>query len=112
MLKIIIVVFILALSGFAYAATDYTCLNDCTQRGYMYNYCLERCSYNDHSQTPLQLPQQLPHQQKSLTDSFSEGYDLGRKMRQDELRDKYIQCVDDCTSKGNKRSYCKEECSY
>lgn len=32
-------------SALAYQSTDYTCLNDCTARGYMYQYCQQLCSY-------------------------------------------------------------------
>jgi len=31
----------------AFAATDYTCVNNCQQKGYQYQLCLERCSYDE-----------------------------------------------------------------
>jgi len=40
-----IVLVLLSISFSAQAGTDYTCVNDCTRRGYMYNLCVERCTY-------------------------------------------------------------------
>lgn len=31
----------------AMATTDYTCVNDCSARGYQYNLCVSKCSYNN-----------------------------------------------------------------
>jgi hypothetical protein len=38
--------------GTAFAGTDYKCMNDCQGRGYLYQYCSERCSYNDGGDSP------------------------------------------------------------
>ena len=39
------------LMGFAvisYAAVDYTCMNNCSRKGYMYSYCKSQCSYDSY----------------------------------------------------------------
>ena len=42
----IALLFVLSLiSGAAFALTDYQCVNDCMQRGYLYGYCQSACSY-------------------------------------------------------------------
>ncbi len=40
-----ITLLIASTSVLAYQMTDYTCQNDCTNRGYMYQYCHQLCSY-------------------------------------------------------------------
>ena len=45
MKKLILAVSIL-ISTNALAATDYTCVSNCTSSGYMYGYCQSKCSYN------------------------------------------------------------------
>jgi len=34
----------------AHAETDYKCLNNCTRRGYLYQLCLEQCSFGEQQQ--------------------------------------------------------------
>ncbi len=52
--KITIAVFAILLLSTAYAfqSTDYTCMNDCSSNGYMYQYCQSRCSYDNAPQMP------------------------------------------------------------
>jgi len=45
------------------AATDFRCVNDCTRKGYMYQFCVQNCSY-DSMPTPQYAS---PPQQKMLT---------------------------------------------
>jgi hypothetical protein len=70
-----------------FAATDYTCLNDCLSKGYTYQYCKEACSYDTTPSEPD--PTIIPREPK--TD---------------------YACLNDCLSKGNMYEYCKEACSY
>jgi hypothetical protein len=30
---------------FQTSATDYTCMSDCMDKGYLYQYCLKQCEY-------------------------------------------------------------------
>ena len=71
-----------------YAATDYQCVSDCTQKGYMYQYCTSRCFYND---SPYPRQDAAPRQRPRQTD---------------------FQCVSDCTNRGYMYQYCQERCSY
>lgn len=99
MLKTIIFsMFILVIADVSNAATDFTCLNDCTQKGYMYNYCQERCSYNanpNQQQQNQQQQQLIPNQIKPVPISRID-----------------FKCLNDCTSKGYMYNYCKEQCTY
>ena len=36
-----------SLTAPAFAITDYTCVNDCTSKGYMYSVCVSKCSASD-----------------------------------------------------------------
>lgn len=35
-----------------FSATDYTCVNSCRQKGYHYQLCLDRCSYDESTSGP------------------------------------------------------------
>ena len=70
-------------ASIVFAATDYTCVTDCTNQGYMYGYCTRKCSYPDAS-----------------------TYGQGNKNWTD------YSCLTDCTNKGYMYSYCKDYCSY
>jgi len=48
MSKLITAILILTASNI-HAATDYTCVNNCSNQGYMYGYCQNKCSYNSSS---------------------------------------------------------------
>jgi hypothetical protein len=68
------------------AATDYACVNDCTNQGYMYNLCTQKCSYNtNQGQQEIYTP----------------------KIKQIDY-----QCVNDCTAKGYQYNFCQSRCSY
>lgn len=67
----------------AYAGTDYKCVNDCTSKGYQYQYCLELCSYNTTPQVPQRSTPRIDYK-----------------------------CVNDCTQKGYQYQYCVQQCSY
>ena len=30
----------------AFASTDYSCMSDCSDQGYMYSFCKKKCSYD------------------------------------------------------------------
>jgi hypothetical protein len=67
-----------------HAGTDFSCVNDCTAKGYMYGLCQQRCSFGSNDST-FELPK--PKQ----TD---------------------FQCVNQCTSQGMMYQLCQERCSY
>lgn len=72
----------------AMAATDFQCVNDCTSKGYMYNYCTDRCSY-------------------------STGYDQPQQTRQPQrIKQTDYKCLSDCTARGYMYNYCQQQCSY
>lgn len=69
---------------------DYTCLNRCTQSGYVYQYCSEVCSYG--SPPPLYQPPPVSQPQAQSTPrvdpqyfdwgrSFNEGYERAEQRR-------------------------------
>lgn len=92
MFRVFVLLLSLTLAVPALAATDYQCMNDCTNRGYMYQYCKSRCSYDTTPQWEQPL-QQNP-------------YNTPRIPQTD------YQCLYDCTSKGYLYQFCKERCSY
>ena len=69
-MKRLIIVLFLVFSGSAYAATDYQCVNDCTEKGYMYNFCKEKCSYDNTPQ--YEKPKQTDFQ--CMSDCQDKGY--------------------------------------
>lgn len=81
-----IFMFIILLSTTLYANTDYNCMSDCSEAGYMYSFCKDKCSYNP----------------KNYYDSFK--YDSNTK--------KDYGCMSDCSKKGYMYQYCSELCSY
>lgn len=40
-----VVVFVMVMTGVAYAGTDYTCVSRCTAQGYQYGLCMSQCSW-------------------------------------------------------------------
>lgn len=82
---VLAVIFTLLVTYTAKAATDYQCVNDCTHQGYLYQYCVARCSYA--SPVPAPQPSIQPH-----------GTDY--------------KCVNDCTRNGYMYQYCVQSCSY
>ena len=95
-MKKLVIVLILIFSGSAYAATDYRCVSDCTGKGYNYNYCVQKCSYDSPGTTPNTTPEKQDSRLRYLQPS--------KKV------DPF--CVSDCTYKGFLYNYCKEKCSY
>jgi len=81
---------LLAFSASAYAAVDYTCVNQCTAQGMLYQYCVSRCSFDTQ---PPTVPQYQPYQpqQQPRTD---------------------YQCLNNCTAKGYQYGFCRQQCSY
>lgn len=43
LIGLVILLFVVSL---VYASTDYTCMSDCTAKGYSYTYCKSQCSYD------------------------------------------------------------------
>jgi hypothetical protein len=76
----------LLLPLYAQAATDYQCVNDCTQKNYQYSYCTSVCSYDSSPQVYTPRNNQIPQ-----TD---------------------FQCLNDCTAKGYLYNFCQSRCSY
>jgi hypothetical protein len=68
--------------------TDYQCVNNCTQAGYLYSLCVSKCSYPDPGQ------QYVPP-------AFSGG-----------VHGTDYRCVSNCTSQGYQYALCQSRCSY
>lgn len=49
---IILCVVSMVSSAYGFQSVDYNCMNDCTDNGYMYQYCQSRCSYDNAPQAP------------------------------------------------------------
>lgn len=73
---------------FSFAQTDYQCVNDCTGKGYQYQFCTSKCSFNEQTQLYQQTPQIQPIKQTDYA------------------------CVNDCTKKGYQYQFCTSRCSY
>lgn len=50
-----------------FAATDFRCVNDCARQGYMYQYCVEHCSY-----TPTPPPARVDY--RCVNNCTARGY--------------------------------------
>ena len=85
MKKLILIITLLVLPVPAFAMTDYACVNDCTSKGYMYQYCTEKCSYGTDAVQPPPLIQ-IPR------------YDF--------------LCISNCQAKGYMYMYCQQVCKY
>lgn len=83
MKKIVLLCLFLLISTISYAATDYSCVNDCTREGYLYSYCTNKCSYGSALDPYYRKPKQIDYT-----------------------------CVNDCTRKGYMYNYCTDYCSY
>jgi hypothetical protein len=65
MKKLILLMFLLGCTcATAYGGTDYKCVSDCSTKGYMYNYCLSACSFDN--PYPQPAPQYAPPPQQKL----------------------------------------------
>ena len=79
-MKKIITVLTLLFSINGFTATDYTCVSDCTSKGYMYNLCTEKCSYDiggnssKGKMNPNIILQQSP-------ETFGQRFQEGRRAR-------------------------------
>ena len=76
--------------------TDYTCVSDCQQAGYLYSFCKSRCSFDTGNNNSLMngggggiLPN--PRPRASQTD---------------------YQCMSDCRELGYQYRYCQQLCAY
>ena len=116
----LLICFTVLLFSIAYAATDYNCVNDCTNRGYAYQLCVERCSYE-------------PPARNSFSNGFLNGLEQGQKIRQQQLENEHLElqiqqkrmelqqpCVDSCMQDSRCSNvsdcpatyqYCREHCS-
>lgn len=70
----------------AQASTDFSCMDRCSENGYMYSYCKSQCTYNEY----------VPVSQEYNPPIKSTDYN----------------CVNDCTAQGSLYGYCKKLCSY
>ena len=84
-MKRLITLTLLIAATSVFAATDYQCVNDCTAKGYMYNLCTDRCS-------------------------FDESYKSNSN--NNAIKQTDYQCVNDCTAKGYQYNYCSNICSF
>jgi hypothetical protein len=96
MTKLIIAATLVATATLANAATDYQYLNDCTGRGYMYQYCMSRCSYDDKTNRAQPVQPQNPYQVPYMP-----------RMPQTDFK-----CLNECAQKGYMYQFCQERCSY
>ena len=96
---LLLLFFSLSTSAFAFRATDYQCLNNCTSRGYMYQYCQQQCSYET---SPAPAPVPMPAPAIPSVPSFAP-----QKIPQIDY-----QCMNDCTSNGYMYQFCQSRCSY
>lgn len=82
----------------AMAATDYVCVNNCQQAGYMFQYCQSRCSYG----TGTSGGQPFMGQQQGILPNLGGQRPLSTD----------FQCMSDCTALGYAYRLCKTKCSY
>lgn len=94
-MKKIITVLTLLFSINGFTATDYTCVSDCTSKGYMYNLCTEKCSFGENSS----------HQELDASIIWKQK-DFESPKRTDP------KCLKECTSEGYMYGFCKNRCSY
>lgn len=80
---LIALAFVLSLGTVAQASTDFTCVDQCTKQGNVYNLCYAKCSYGNQPQA---------EQQRARSTDFS--------------------CVSRCTDAGAQYGLCLERCSY
>ena len=79
-MKKIITVLTLLFSINGFAGTDYNCVSDCTARGYMYNLCTEKCSYDiGGNSSEGRMNSNIILQQKPL--NFGQRFQEGRRAR-------------------------------
>lgn len=69
----------------SFASTDYQCVSDCSQKGYQYQLCVSKCSFDNNYQT---------FGNSNLTKQTD------------------YQCVNQCSQKGYQYGYCQSICSY
>lgn len=88
----LVIMSIVLLPAISFSATDYTCMSKCSEKGYLYDYCKEQCSYDTgqdqqkYSPAPYQ-----PIQRPKQTD---------------------YTCMNNCSQAGYMYNLCKERCSY
>ena len=83
MKKLILLTFLLTFTyTTAHAATDFRCVNDCTRRGYMYQFCVQNCSY-DSAPAPYSPP---PQQQMLTPMDIMRAGEEGRRAGQEAFR--------------------------
>lgn len=81
-MKKLIIFLLLLFTGSVYAGTDYQCKRDCEAKGYNYQYCEAKCSYDDSPQQTTK-PRNIDYQ-----------------------------CMSNCQNKGYLYDYCRNICSY
>lgn len=81
-------------SGHAFALTDFTCLNQCTNSGSVYQFCHQKCTVPD--QSAMGTPQPLADD----------------PMRTQRMKQIDFKCMNDCTQGGYQYGFCKAKCEY
>lgn len=84
-------------SGPVRAATDFVCMANCQQAGYMYQYCQSRCSYDTGAGTGGAF--------------MGQNQGILPNAPQAPLRTDF-QCMADCAALGYTYRLCKGKCSY
>lgn len=94
-MKLATLLILLAASSSEAATTDFKCMNDCSQRGYMYTYCHQQCTVQD----------QQPYQWQPLQP-------VAPPTNQPQQKQIDYQCMNNCTNAGYQYGFCQSKCSY
>lgn len=88
-MKLILICLVSLVGSVSLAGVDYQCSSDCMSKGYMMNYCNQKCSYEDN-----------PYSSSNSGSSFSTTKQID------------YQCSSDCMKQGYMLNYCNQKCSY
>ena len=86
-----------------HAQTDYTCVNDCTDGGSAYNFCVDRCTAKSRTPTSYSVGGNNPYGYAPPS-GIGQGF---QKMKQVDYT-----CMNKCTSAGYNYNLCKDKCEY
>lgn len=111
MKRIALTLVLLAFSVVTNAGTDYQCLTNCTSKGYVYQLCNERCSYdNNRDSARTRLDPSIPMGIKSPQLIQQEVLQNQLLQLQIQVQQQKQQCIENCTSQGNDYGLCRQQC--